>query len=504
MEKNGVMEPADLRLPPLLERLRPLLAAESRPVYVVGGTVRDALLRRPIHDIDLVVAVEAIPLAFRLADALGLPAYVLDAERDVGRVIVPGDDLTLDVARFRGPTLEDDLRGRDFTINALALPATESSAAVIDRHGGLDDLRAGVIRAIHERSLADDPVRALRAARFAAQFGFALTGDTATAARSAATDLPDRASPERIRDELTKVLLTGAPQRGVALLHELGLLAVVLPAVAALDGVAQSPPHHEDVLRHTLSVLRYLVQVEGIVGQETADSAAPDDWAADVAMLVAPYRHGLTAHLARQLDGGFSGLALLRWAGLLHDAGKAATQTIDADGRIRFLGHDDVGADLSRGLLARLAFSNEAVRHARDIVAGHMRPLNLALERRTPSRRTTYRYFRALHEAGLDVGLLALADHLATYDGRGQADDWAALLDVIRTLFAAYFDDHERTIAPPRLLDGLAIMALLEEPPGHEIGRLLGLLEEAQAAGEVNSRDEAIALVRRHHNRLPL
>ena len=115
------------------------------------------------------------------------------------------------------------------------------------------------------RSIADDPVRALRAARFAAQFGFALTGDTESAARSAAIDLPERASPERIRDELTKVLLTGAPQRGVALLHELGLVAVVLPAVAALDGVAQSPPHHEDVWRHTLSVLRYLVQVLSLI-----------------------------------------------------------------------------------------------------------------------------------------------------------------------------------------------------------------------------------------------
>ncbi len=495
-------EPARLPLPPLLERLQPLLAAAPQPVYIVGGTVRDALLGRPTHDIDLVVAADAIPLAFRLADALGLPAYVLDVERDVGRVLAPSDDLTLDVARFRGPTLVDDLRGRDFTINALALPvAGQTAADVIDRHGGLEDLHDGIIRAIHARSIADDPVRALRAARFAAQFGFDLTPDTTMAARSAAVDVLDRASPERIRDELTKLLMTAAADRGVALLHELGLLAAVLPPVAALDGVTQSPPHQEDVWGHTLSVLRYLAQVEAIVDRESATTAGPAEWMADVAALVAPYRRALQAHLARQLDGGFSGRMMLRWAALLHDAGKAATQTTDADGRIRFLGHDDVGAAITSRLLAGLAFSNEAVRDARTIVGGHMRPLNLAMERRAPSRRAAYRYFRALHESGLDVGLLTLADHLATYDGRGEAESWQALLNVVGVLWATYFDAYEQTVAPPRLLDGLAIMELLGEPPGHEIGRLLRLLEEAQAAGEVNSRDEAIALIRRHHNR---
>lgn len=494
-------EPARLQLPSFLDRFRPLLAAEAQPVYVVGGTVRDALLRRPIHDIDLVVAADAIPLTFRLADALGLPAFVLDAERDVGRILAADEDLTLDVARFRGPTLEDDLRGRDFTINAMALPVAGLSAAdVIDRHGGQQDLQAGKIRAIHVHSIADDPVRALRAARFAAQLGFDLTPDTIQAAGDVTGSLPDRASAERIRDELTKLLITDAPQRGVALLHDLGLLSIVLPPVAALDGVAQSPPHHEDVWRHTLSVLGYLVAVEAIVAGDPTHERV---WQPAVASLVAPYRPALQSHLARRLDGGFNGMALLRWAGLLHDAGKAATQTVGDDDRLHFIGHDNVGADMTAGLLSRLAFSNEAVRHARAIVAGHMRPLHLALERRTPSRRAVYRYYRSLGEAGVDVGLLALADHLATYDGWGEPEDWTALLDVIGVLWATYFDQYEQTIAPPRLLDGLAIMELLDEPPGHEIGRLLRLLEEAQAAGEVSTRDEAVLLVRRHHNRLP-
>lgn len=483
-------------LSPLLDRLRPLLAAEALPVYAVGGTVRDALLGRASHDIDLAVAAGAISLAFRLADALSLPAYVLDAERDVGRIIVPAEGTTLDVARFRGPTLADDLLGRDFTINALALPAAGRTADdVIDHHGGRDDLATGLVRIIHSRSIADDPVRALRAARFAVQFGYTLTPDTAAAARAAGPAIPAQSSAERVRDELSRLLAGDAPDRAIALLAELELLSVVLPLVAALDGVTQSAPHHEDVLAHTLSVLRYLVLIEQVVdGQPVAE-----EWAADVAQALAPYRPDLREHLDRATDGGSLGRLLLRWGGLLHDVGKRVTRSVDADGRVRFLGHDDAGASIAAGILSGYSFSNESVRRVRAIVAGHMRPLFLANERHLPSRRSAYRYYRSLHEAGLDVALLSLADHLATYNGRGDAAAWSALIDVVTALLDVYFNQFERIVAPPRLIDGRAVMELLANPPGPEIGRLLKLLEEAQATGEVTTADEAIAFVRRHH-----
>lgn len=479
-----------------MARLRPLLAAEALPVYLVGGAVRDALLGKASHDLDLAVAAGAIPLTFRLADALSLPAYVLDAERDVGRIIVPQERTTLDIARFRGPTLEDDLLGRDFTINALALPAAGYSAAeVIDRHGGRDDLAAGLVRNIHSRSIADDPVRALRAVRFAVQLDYALTPDTAAAARAAGPTIPAQSSAERVRDELSRLLAGNAPERAMTMLAELELLPVVLPLVAALDGVPQSLPHHEDVLAHTLSVLRYLVQVEKVVDGQ----AVAEDWEADLERALAPYRAGLREHLDRMTDGGSTGRLLLRWGGLLHDVGKRVTRSVDADGRVRFLGHDDAGAGMAAAILSGYSFSNEAVRRVRSIVAGHMRPLFLANEHRLPSRRTAYRYYRSLHEAGLDVALLSLADHLATYNGRGDETAWGALLAVVTTLLDVYFHQYESIVAPPRLIDGRTVMELLATPPGQEIGRLLKLLEEAQATGEVTTADEAIAFVRRHH-----
>jgi putative nucleotidyltransferase with HDIG domain len=257
--------------------------------------------------------------------------------------------------------------------------------------------------------------------------------------------------------------------------------------------VAQSPPHHEDALAHTLTVLHYLVRVQRLV-----DGNPPAaEWEAAVDRLLAPYRRELHVHLEQMLDGGFTGWSLLMWAGLFHDVGKRPTQTIDADGRIRFVGHDEVGADITGRTLSRLAFSNDAVRRSRTIVAGHMRPLFLANEKRPPSPRAIYRYFRSLHEAGLAVGLLTLADHLATYDGIGEREDWQALLGVVDDLFETYFLRYEQAIAPPRLLDGRAIMDILGQPPGQEIGRLLRQLDEAQAVGEVTTQAEAVAFVRR-------
>lgn len=491
-----MVDPVELTFPPLLEQLHSLLSARHQPVYIVGGTVRDAVLGRPIHDIDLAVAEGAISLTFKLAEALAKPAFVLDRERDVGRILLADKGLSIDIARFRGPTLESDLLGRDFTINAMALPAGGRDIGdVIDLHRGLKDLEQGLIRSIHSQSVSDDPVRALRACRFVAQFGFTLSGETAILATAAGPLLPDSASPERIRDELSRMLMTRAPVKGFDLLHELGILTHVLPDLAALDGIAQSPPHHEDVLRHTWRVLGYLKAIAQLVG-----GAKPtDEWGHAVEALVLPYRDALSNHLMSIADGGMSGRLLLLWGGLFHDIGKRQTQTTDDDGGIRFFGHDQVGADVAARIVSSLSFSNEAKRRVRTIVSGHMRPLQLALERRPPSRRAIYRYFRALHEGGLDVGLLALADHLATYDGIGDRDSWESLLRVVGSLYQTYFTGYEQTVSPPRLLSGRDIIAALDEPPGQEIGRLLRSLEEAQASGEISSRDEALAFVRRHH-----
>ncbi|MCP4427377.1 MAG: polynucleotide adenylyltransferase, partial [Chloroflexi bacterium] len=138
----------------------------------------------------------------------------------------------------------------------------------------------------------------------------------------------------------------------------------------------------------------------------------------------------------------------------------------------------------------------QAIKQIKRIVAGHMRPLHMANQTKGPSRRAIFRYFRDTGGMGLDIGLLALADHLATYDGPGDGDSWTRLLDAVTTLFSHYFERHTETVAPPPLVNGGDLMDLLQLKPGPEIGRLLRLIQEAQAAGELTNREEALQFAR--------
>jgi poly(A) polymerase len=496
------VEPAagePLALSPLLARLRPLFVQEEEAVYLVGGAVRDALLGRTSHDLDFTIAQGAIPLAFRVADALGVPAYVLDRQRDTGRVVLVEEETTLDFARFRAGELEADLRDRDFTINAIALPAAATTAAgLIDPTGGRSDLEAGLLRQTHRQAIESDPVRALRAVRLAISFDLTLTADTETAVKQAA-HLLKTASVERVRDEFVKVLQSVTPDTAVQEMERLALLAAVLPEIARLAEVAQSAPHHEAVLPHTIRLLGWLERLERAILQQ----AEPDSVAIALAKAaLSPYREALGAHFARPVSGGLNGHALWRLGALFHDVGKADTQSLEEDGRIRFLGHDTVGAHVAGRRLQSLRFSNEATRHVRQIVAGHMRPLFLSQNQRV-SRRAVYRFFNSTGTAGLDIGLIALADHLATYDAPAAdvaasgGKDYEKLLSVIVELYQHYYERYEETVRPRPLLDGKELIEALDLTPGPEVGRLLRLIEEAQAAGEIRNRDEVLAFAQR-------
>lgn len=492
------VEPAGgelLPLSPLLERIRPYLFQQEQPVYLVGGAVRDALLGRVSHDLDFIVPQEAIKLAFAVGDALGLPAYVLDRQRDTGRVVWPDKGTTLDFARFRAPDLASDLRDRDFTINAMAVPATaQTTASLIDPCQGQADLQQRLVRLTHDEAINHDPVRALRALRLALGLDFTLTAETTTAVK-AARDRLHTVSAERIRDELLKLMQTAVPHQAIHRMRELTLLDAVLPEIAVLADVAQSAPHHEPVLAHTVTVLRWLVQVETAV---TGEDEVAHPALIDVQRAFAEYGPSLAAHLERDVDGGLDGRTLLRLGALFHDAGKAETQTIEAGGRIRFLGHDKVGAKLAARRLRRLALSNEAIHHVQRIVAGHMRPLLLVqAQGARPTGRAVYRFFRDIGSAGLDVGLLALADHLATHWGATDDSQWADLMSLVTELYHHYFERQPETVSPPPLLDGRELMAALHLQPGPEVGRLLRLIEEAQAAGEVTTPEEAIQFAQR-------
>ncbi len=484
-----------LLLPQLYHSLRPFLAQTDQPIYLVGGAVRDALLGRLTNDLDFVLPHNAIKLTFQIADAINEPAYVLDRERDTGRIVLPDAHTYLDFARFRGKGLDEDLQDRDFTINAMAMPATATTVeSIIDPYDGQTDLKNRRIRLVNDDALQRDSVRAMRAVRLALSLGFAIATETKTAVVQAAP-LLKTASIERIRDEFSKMLATAVPDQAIQQMIELNLAEVVIPEIPPLAGIKQSPPHHEDVLAHTIAVLYWLPQVEACLQEQ----AIADPNFRKLQEVFSPSAKQLRQHFEREVDGGINGRILLRLGALFHDVGKASTQTIEENGRIRFLGHDKVGAEIAGHRLTTLRFSNEAIKHVEKMINAHMRPLLLAQMDKPASRRAIFRYFRDTDSAGLDVALLALADHLGTFDGIGHKPDWHKLIQIVSQLFNAYFEQYDVTVAPELLLNGRFVMQELNLKPGPEIGRLLRLLQEAQAAGEITTRAEAINFIHQTH-----
>lgn len=480
---------------PLLIQIALLLADEKQSVYLVGGAVRDALLGQSSNDLDFVVAQDAIRLAYRVADALGVPAYVLDRERDAGRVMLDDPDTMLDFTRLRGSIvggdlLSADLGDRDFTINAMAVALHDlHRTRIIDPFDGRADLQAKTMRIVKPDAIERDAVRALRGVRQALQFGFTIEPQTRDVIKRGARHL-DSVSAERIRDELVKTITGPQPGQAVALWQELMLLPAVLPEIAALHGVAQSTPHHEPVLAHTASVLRWLVRIEAILRDD-----APRDGVIDgIDRELGPWREPIRRHLARPIDGGLFGHAVLRLSALFHDVGKSVTQETDEDGRIRFWGHDTVGATLAGRRLQALKFSNQLQDHVKRIVALHMRPMLLAQEP-SVSARAVFRLCRAANDAVVDLALLALADHLATYDG--PHGDWMAFVALIGRIVAFHFTNMDANNRPSLLVDGRMLIAELGLAPGPEIGRILRLVEEAQVVGDIATVEEALLFARR-------
>lgn len=467
------------------------LADQEPQAYLVGGCVRDRLLGRPVYDLDIAVAGDGLRLARRLANRFGGAYYPLDETRRTGRAILrdqQGEHLIVDIAELRGIDLAADLADRDLSVNALAANV-RTPEEVIDLHGGIDDLHARIIRPVSEASIRNDPLRALRAIRQAAELGFALAPETESLIRR---DGPAIASPkvaaERIRDELARLLALPHSAESLARLDDLGLLTVILPELEPLRRLPQPPPHCLDVLPHSLKTVDCLEQILAALEQGSTGQALEP---------LGPFAGRLRAHFARMTSETRPRLVTLKLVALLHDAGKARAYTpneASSQGRIRFIGHDQIGAEIVEEALRRLRFSAAEVRLGKAIARHHMRPLLLAGQESVSSR-AVYRFYRDTEQAGVDLLILALADHLATYAPGTGAEPWSHLLSLVSRMLADYWERSAERVSPPELLDGHDLQHQFDLQPGPHIGELLEAVREAQVSGQVRTRDEALALV---------
>lgn len=417
------------------------LRADGHEAYFAGGCVRDQLLGRTPEDYD--VATSARPERVRALFSRTIPVgmqfgvvLVLEHGHHFQVATFRSDDAYVDgrrPSRVYFGSAEADARRRDFTINALFLdPETDE---VLDFVGGRADLTAGLIRAIGDPGarIAEDRLRLLRAVRFAARFGFTIEETTRRAIRAAASTLVDIAA-ERIGEEIVKILTEGAARRGFELLEETGLLDVVLPEVAAMQGVAQSPEHHPegDVWQHTLLLLQ-------------------------------------------QLPAGVS--ETLALGALLHDVAKPLTAVAGND-RVTFWRHDEIGAKLAVEICQRLRRSRSVWERVEYLVRNHLRLIDAPAMRPATLKRLL------AAEGFEELCRLARIDALAS-----SCDlDPVLFCEAKRTELAA------EELRPPPLLGGHDLLAL-GYPPGPTLGRILRALEDAQLDGVVRTRDEAEAFV---------
>jgi putative nucleotidyltransferase with HDIG domain len=479
----------------LLTHLVSLLTAQNVEAYLVGGSVRDILLGWPLHDYDFAVRGDALVLTRHIADELGGAYVPLDVARNVGRVVLrlgqanallPSSLLNIDLAGLRGPDIQADLLDRDFTVNAMAIDVQrlgEDPPPVIDPSGGLADLEARVVRAVSEASLRSDPCRLVRAIRVAAQIGGQIESQTRAWLRHNAA-LLSQTSPERVRDELVRILSLPESADQLQLLDEFGLLEQVFPEVGPMRGVIQSSPHVYDVFDHTLLTVAEAESIADAVFAEDSGFLGP----------VADYAGPLAQHLQDTPIADRPRWALLELSALFHDIGKPATYSVEPDGRVRFIGHQEVGVLLANQALRRLKFGTREIQIVEAAVRHHMRPLLLGSAPQV-SRRAVYRFFRDTGASGLDILLLSLADFRATRGPTLTAEAWQRRLEVVKLFLDRYFQQRAEVVAPPKLIDGHDLTDVFALEPGPQYAVLLEAVREAQAEGLVANRAEALNLV---------
>ncbi len=437
--------------------------------------MRDRLLERPTADLDLVVEGDVGAAAKRLSRAARGPAFELSDAFGVWRVMAGDRSWHADLSPLRGGSLHADLALRDFTVNAMAQPL--DGGARVDPHGGAADLAARRLRAVSPRAFADDPLRALRLVRLAAELELEPEPATCDLARDEAARVAQVAQ-ERVFAELKRILTDGGVLRSLRRMDGLGLTAAILPELAALQGVEQNRYHHADVHDHTIEVLEQTLAIQAdpatVFGAEHADAV-----------------RGLLAEpLADDLDRGLA----LRIGALLHDAAKPATLGHRDDGSPTFLGHDRAGAQLAREVLTRLRASERLKAHVAALVRHHLR-LGFLVHERPLSRRGLYGYLTTCEPVEVDVTLLSVADRLATR-GRKADESIDKHLRLAREVLPATLQWRAAGRRQP-LVRGDVLAAALELEEGPQLGGLLAAIDEARFAGEVGTAEDAIALAAR-------
>lgn len=431
--------------------------------YLVGGSIRDFFTKKcEFCDRDISIK-GAENFARKLANKFDATFIELDNENKIYRIVLKDKINFLDISEMQGNSIEDDLKRRDFTINAIAYDL--SNEKFIDVTGGLNDLKNKVLRHIDDKNFEEDPLRVLRAFRFYSMTGFEMTEELVKALKKY---MPLALVPakERINYEIMKLFGGNYASSALLKMDELGLLEKIIPQVKEMKNVPPNTHHHLDLFHHVVETVRQIeIIYAGLSGFEKEHMDAVD-------------------------FGGFPRINHLKLAGFLHDIGKYSTWTIEESGRHRFIKHDDVGSKMVVPLLRDLKFSKKQIEYVSCMIKNHIYPSNVIV---APilNEKVMMRYVRKMGENVVDNIILAKADRLSARGVDITEEVINSNINGLNKLLEFYLSKKDSLTPLPKLLDGREIMTLLNIKPSPKLGEIISALNEAQLNGDVTTPEDA-------------
>jgi poly(A) polymerase len=461
---------------PEFQHLLKIAQEVEAEIFLIGGLVRDRLLEKDTQDVDITFSRASLKAAGIFADRTGGSFVLLRTEGELARVVLQGR--TFDFAKFRGPDLEADLRGRDFTVNTIALSLVQAFSqgewVPYDPLNGIGDLRNRVLRMAAPDCFEKDPLRMLRAFRFSAQLGLTIDPATGQVIEKSVSSLTQSA-PERVHYEWQQLLSQPASFFSLQAMERSGLLRVLLPEMEGLKGIEQDRYHHLDVYQHSLLAFHRLE---------------------DLFQKVIPLPEELEKEMASFLKDN-NKPAWLKWAALLHDLGKAVTGDIKKEHKT-FYGHAGASQNLLGPIADRYRVSTREKNFIDRMIGGHMRPLYLVQEllNKTLTRRALIRFVRETGDELTGIFLLALADTLAAQNKEKPKDLEDRLIELWRKALLT----RDEIIRPleiiPPLVSGKDLIELGMKP-GPVFKTVLSEIKEEQLEGKISDREQALGWVKR-------
>ncbi len=454
----------------IIKLIKPALAKESMPVYLVGGYIRDLLLGKTSTDIDIAVpAGHACNIAKNLADTINGYFIELDAMNKIYRVVLENKKDYIDIADCAGENIEKDLLRRDFTINAIAYEL--STDLLIDICEGQKDLKRKIIKEISVENLLDDPIRLLRAFRFQSTLGFSLS-DTIMQIVKEQASLLDNVAKERVNTELVKLFGGRYAVEALAKMERLNLLEHIFPEAAEIRKIPPNSHHHLGLLEHSIETVRQV--------QNFYDSAGIE----------------VKEHLDEDFGAGQKRLAYLKIAAFLHDVGKPSTWQIEPEtGRHRFIKHDQIGAEIILPALRKLKFSKKHAAYIQKIIKNHIYPAGVVTSDEA-GEKAYLRFYRKMENEVIDLIAIAYADRMSALGEDVTQEMIEKNINGLKKLLDGYLQLKNELKPLPKLLDGNEIMQILNIPASKELGKIIEQLKEAQISSEVITKQDAIKYIK--------